>query len=88
MNAETEKILEHYLTSNKVAVTLEPADRDLLKKLLYDFINAKNNFIYTSMLLAYCSQTLTSKQSFSKDLAKISNRALEMILNKDEDYTS
>lgn len=84
MNADAEKILGHYLTSNKVAVTLEPEDLKLLRKLLDDFIYAKDDFIATSMLLAYCSQTLASKQSFSKDLAKISNKALEMLLNMDD----
>ncbi|WP_166333710.1 hypothetical protein [Sphingobacterium chungjuense] len=82
---DSEKIIEHYLTNNKVAITLDPADLLLLRKVLYDFIRAKGDLVSTSMLLAYCSNTLTSKNSFPKDLAKVSNKALAMILHIDHD---
>ncbi|MCL7987782.1 hypothetical protein M8998_07510 [Sphingobacterium sp. lm-10] len=84
MRDKAEKFLEHYLLHHKVAATLEPDDLMLLRKVLYNFIEAKKDFVAFSMLLSYCSHTLTSKQSFSKDLAKISIRALEMILDVEE----
>ena len=68
---DSEKIIEHYLTNNKVAITLDPADQLLLRKVLYDFIQAKGDLVSTSVLLAYCSKTLTNKSSFRKDLAKV-----------------
>lgn len=85
MNNDSEKIIEHYLTSNKVAVTLASRDLNLLRKVLYDFVRAKGDLVSTSVLLAYCSKTLTSDVSFSRDLAKISNKALSMILNIERD---
>ncbi|MFD2742035.1 MULTISPECIES: hypothetical protein [Sphingobacterium] len=82
MIEESEKIIDHYLANNKIAATLESEDLALLKKMLYGFVKVKGDLISTSTLLAYCSQVLTSKKSFTRDLAKVCNKALEIILEK------
>ncbi len=84
MIEESEKIIDHYLANNKIAATLELEDFMLLKKMLYGFVKVEDNIISISKLLAYCSQVLTSKKSFAPDLAKICNKAFELILEKVE----
>ena len=82
MHIEARKIVDKYLSTNDVAFTLKPDELELLRKLLYNFTQAQADLIETSVLLAYCSKTLTHEKRFTKDLAKITHRALEMILDR------
>ncbi len=79
MNKESEKIIDKYLATNHVTRVLSSSDLDLLKKLLYNFTQTKGDLLEVSVLLAFCTKTLRGKDTFTKDMAKISYRALELI---------
>lgn len=78
------RIIEGYLGKHPVASLLNSSDRSLLRRIFYCLpAHQEREFvIMATVLMNYCSQQLSRKDSAEVAIAKIANKALGLLFER------
>lgn len=69
-----------FMSVNKVITELNQDDKDMVEKLLLSVVNRTEDVSKLTQLLVIAQQELKSVSTFNKDLARLTNIAMDIML--------
>ncbi len=82
MSTKSNQIIQDYLTEDPVVATLNRKQTNTLFRIFSSFSNVISDDVKVKELIAYCKQIIINEKAFDMEIAKVSNKALDIMLNK------